>query len=330
MDSSRPAPDLALDPHLPAEPGPVEEERRARVNVELAGLAAAVVREERDSALVVGLHQDHAGRRRPSALAVARATALASKPASRSASSNQRPNRTSGSGSRSPSSKGRSGGSGMRREASVLRDRRTRAAPSRPGSLAGRPRRRGPRPGRTRNGRMKVDPQPVGVTDRARFALRVASRSPLCEPRSARSPRGTNRSRPALRSDRRRARTRCAGTARRPRRGPDRRAHPPRRARGRRPAPTRPPPRRAARARRRCRARPARSRSAAAAARAEPPRAPHARVRCAAPRRRACSCLESSIPGLSAMPTAIRTIRSRITATLPGPGGGAISTPEGR
>src|SRR5690606_23622092 len=48
-----------LDAHLPAELLPVEEQRRLRVRLQLAALAAAVVREEDEPALVVALEQDH-------------------------------------------------------------------------------------------------------------------------------------------------------------------------------------------------------------------------------------------------------------------------------
>src|SRR6185436_19408665 len=52
--------DGALDPHLAAERRPVEQERGVRIALQLVALAARVVREEDDPALVVALQQDHA------------------------------------------------------------------------------------------------------------------------------------------------------------------------------------------------------------------------------------------------------------------------------
>ena len=56
--------DRPLDADLAAERLPVEQQRRARVRDELAALAAAVVREEDEAALVERLQQDHPQRRR--------------------------------------------------------------------------------------------------------------------------------------------------------------------------------------------------------------------------------------------------------------------------
>jgi hypothetical protein len=62
---SRHALDLALDAHLAPEHRPVEQQRRVGVCLELVGLAAGVVREEDDAALVEPLGQDHPRRRPP-------------------------------------------------------------------------------------------------------------------------------------------------------------------------------------------------------------------------------------------------------------------------
>ena len=63
--------DAPLGPHLPAERVPVDDHGRARVLVELAALAAAGVREERQPRLVGALQQDHPRRRRAVRAAVA-------------------------------------------------------------------------------------------------------------------------------------------------------------------------------------------------------------------------------------------------------------------
>ena len=54
--------DGALDPDLSAQPGPVEDERRVRVVLQLAALSAAVVREEPDAPLVDAAAEDDAPR----------------------------------------------------------------------------------------------------------------------------------------------------------------------------------------------------------------------------------------------------------------------------
>ena len=54
-----------LDPNLAPERLPVDDERRARVLVELAALAALVAGEEREAALVRALQQEHARGRTP-------------------------------------------------------------------------------------------------------------------------------------------------------------------------------------------------------------------------------------------------------------------------
>jgi mannose-6-phosphate isomerase-like protein (cupin superfamily) len=56
--------DATLDPDLAPERIPVEEQRRARVLLELATLAARVVREEDQPVLVEALQEHHADRRR--------------------------------------------------------------------------------------------------------------------------------------------------------------------------------------------------------------------------------------------------------------------------
>src|SRR5205085_2716907 len=50
--------DGALDPHLPFEGVPEEDDRGERVRVELAALPAVVVRKEGEAAVVEGLQQD--------------------------------------------------------------------------------------------------------------------------------------------------------------------------------------------------------------------------------------------------------------------------------
>ena len=68
--STRPTPSAltrstgALDAHLPPERIPVEEQRRARVRLELAALAASVAGEEDEAVLVGALQEHHADGRR--------------------------------------------------------------------------------------------------------------------------------------------------------------------------------------------------------------------------------------------------------------------------